>query len=178
MKKTRAKTLALQSHCKSSSSSSSPVDADASSFSYLQLRSRGLPKVFISSKKPPPPLPKSPGNCCRGSPNSNCRGMIANTREYDIGSDNVKNPKERLAHQKENLRRRLGLDVCEQFMDISDVIRDEDLMAYKSDIHPYGIDHRVFTSHYVHNIQKMVANMVPSVKSNWPSARERNLLKP
>ncbi|KAI9084123.1 hypothetical protein K1719_033921 [Acacia pycnantha] len=23
----------------------------------------------------------------------------------------------------------------------------------------------------------MVANMVPSVKSNWPSARERNLLK-
>lgn len=71
----------------------------------------------------------------------------------------------------------LGLDMCEQFMDISDVIRDEDLIAYKSDIHPYGIDHRVFTSHSVHNIQKMVANMVPSVKSSWPSARERNLLK-
>lgn len=62
-------------------------------------------------------------------------------------------------------------------MDMSDVIRDEDLMAYRSDLHPYGIDQRVFTSHSVHNIQKMVANMVPSVKSKWPSARERNLLK-
>lgn len=71
----------------------------------------------------------------------------------------------------------VGLDVCEQFMDISDVIRDEDLMAQKSDSHLNGIDHRVFTSHSVHNIQKMVANMVPSAKSKWPSARELNLLK-
>lgn len=103
--------------------------------------------------------------------------LASGGQEYDVGSDNVKNPKERLARQKQNLRRRLGLDVCEQFMDISDVIRDEDLMAYKSDLRSYGIDHRVFTSHSVHNIQKMVANMVPSVKSKWPSARERNLLK-
>lgn len=62
-------------------------------------------------------------------------------------------------------------------MDISDVIRDEDLMAHKSDSHLNGIDHRVFSSYSVHNIQKMVANMVPSVKSKWPSARELNLLK-
>ena len=62
----------------------------------------------------------------------------------------------------------VGLDVCEQFMD---------LMAHKSDSHLNGIDHRVFTSSSVHNIQKMVANMVPSVKSKWPSARELNLLK-
>ncbi|XP_028801250.1 TATA-binding protein-associated factor BTAF1 isoform X1 [Neltuma alba] len=103
--------------------------------------------------------------------------LASGGQEYDIGTDNLKNPKERLARQKQNLRRRLGLDVCEQFMDISDVIRDEDLIAYKSDLRPYGIDHRVFTSHSVHNIQKMVANMVPSVKSKWPSARERNLLK-
>jgi len=67
--------------------------------------------------------------------------------------------------------------VCEQFMDINDVIRDEDLMAHKSDSYLNGMDHKVFTSCSVHNIQKMVANMVPSVKSKWPSARERNLLK-
>jgi len=62
-------------------------------------------------------------------------------------------------------------------MDISDVIRDEDLMVSKSDPHLNGIDRRVFTSCSAHNIQKMVANMVPSVKSKWPSARELNLLK-
>lgn len=62
-------------------------------------------------------------------------------------------------------------------MDISDVIRDEDLMASKSDSHLNGIDRRLFTSCSSHNIQKMVSNMVPSVKSKWPSARELNLLK-
>ena len=62
-------------------------------------------------------------------------------------------------------------------MDISDVIRDEDLMASKSDSHLNGIDRRLFTSCSAHNIQKMVSNMVPSVKSQWPSARELNLLK-
>ncbi|CAJ1978258.1 unnamed protein product [Sphenostylis stenocarpa] len=103
--------------------------------------------------------------------------LASGGQEYDIGNDNIKNPKERLVRQKQNLRRRLGLDVCEQFMDISDVIRDEDLMASKSDSHLNGIDRRVFTSCSAHNIQKMVANMVPSVKSKWPSARELNLLK-
>lgn len=101
--------------------------------------------------------------------------LASGGQEYDIGNDNIKNPKERLVRQKQNLRRRLGLDVCEQFMDISDVIRDEDLMAPKSDLHLNG--GRVLTSFSVHNIQKMVANMVPSVKSKWPSARELNLLK-
>lgn len=62
-------------------------------------------------------------------------------------------------------------------MDINDVIRDEDLLAHRSDSHLNGIDHKVFTSCSVHNIQKMVANMAPSVKSKWLSARERNLLK-
>ncbi|KAF2288111.1 hypothetical protein GH714_004452 [Hevea brasiliensis] len=41
-------------------------------------------------------------------------------QEYDIANDNYKNPRERLARQKQNLRRRLGLDVCEQFMDVND----------------------------------------------------------
>ncbi|XP_052733327.1 TATA-binding protein-associated factor BTAF1 isoform X3 [Vigna angularis] len=103
--------------------------------------------------------------------------LASGGQEYDIGNDSIKNPKERLVRQKQNLRRRLGLDVCEQFMDISDVIRDEDLMVSKSDPHLNGIDRRVFTSCSAHNIQKMVANMVPSVKSKWPSARELNLLK-
>ncbi|KAG4966687.1 hypothetical protein JHK87_032338 [Glycine soja] len=103
--------------------------------------------------------------------------LASGGQEYDIGNDNIKNPKERLVRQKQNLRRRLGLDVCEQFMDISDVIRDEDLMASKSDSHLNGIDRRLFTSCSSHNIQKMVSNMVPSVKSKWPSARELNLLK-
>ncbi|XP_019412830.1 PREDICTED: TATA-binding protein-associated factor BTAF1 isoform X2 [Lupinus angustifolius] len=103
--------------------------------------------------------------------------LASGGQEYDIGSDNIKSPKERLVRQKQNLRRRLGLDVCEQFMDISDVIRDEDLMAHKSVSHLNG-SHRAFASYSVHNnIQKMVANMVPTVKSKWPSARERNLLK-
>ncbi|KAI4324095.1 hypothetical protein L6164_023659 [Bauhinia variegata] len=102
--------------------------------------------------------------------------LASGGQEYDIGSDNAKNPKERLARQKQNLRRRLGLDVCEQFMDINEMIRDEDLMSHRSDSRLNGIDQRVFTSHSVHNIQKMVANMVP-VKSKWPSARELNLLK-
>ncbi|KAK2433246.1 TATA-binding protein-associated factor BTAF1 [Trifolium repens] len=103
--------------------------------------------------------------------------LASGGQEYDIGSDNIKNPKERLVRQKQNLRRRLGLDVCEQFMDINDVIRDEDLLAHKSDSYLNGADHKVFTSCSVHNIQKMVANMVPNAKSKWPSARERNLLK-
>ncbi|KAK7312063.1 hypothetical protein VNO77_35609 [Canavalia gladiata] len=104
--------------------------------------------------------------------------LASGGQEYDVGNDNIKNPKERLVRQKQNLRRRLGLDGYEQFMDINDVIRDEDLMAApRADSLLNGMDHRVFTSCSVHNIQKMVANMVPSVKSKWPSARELNLLK-
>ena len=62
-------------------------------------------------------------------------------------------------------------------MDIGDVIRDEDFIAHRSESHLYGIGGRVFTSHSAHNIHKMVGNMVPGVKSKWPSARELNLLK-
>lgn len=32
-------------------------------------------------------------------------------QEYDVATDNSKNPRERLARQKQNLRRRLGLDL-------------------------------------------------------------------
>ncbi|KAJ6975055.1 hypothetical protein NC653_031023 [Populus alba x Populus x berolinensis] len=57
--------------------------------------------------------------------------LASGGQEYDIANDNSKNPRERLARQKQNLRRRLGLDVCEQFMDVNDVIKDEDLVVHR-----------------------------------------------
>lgn len=33
-------------------------------------------------------------------------------QEYDVGIDKLKSPSERLAHQKQNLRRRLGEALC------------------------------------------------------------------
>ncbi|XP_031406931.1 TATA-binding protein-associated factor BTAF1 [Punica granatum] len=101
--------------------------------------------------------------------------LASGGQEYDVAADNSKNPRDRLARQKQNLRRRLGLDVCEQFMDVNDMIKDEDLIVQK--LHPQGngLDHRIYTSASVHSIQRFVANMVPSVKR--PSARQLNLLK-
>ncbi|GAB4851956.1 btaf1 RNA polymerase II, B-TFIID transcription factor-associated, 170kDa [Ancistrocladus abbreviatus] len=101
--------------------------------------------------------------------------LASGGQEYDIVHDNMKNPKERLARQKHNLRRRLGLDVCEQFMDLNDVIKDEDL-AHKVDSQG-GRVNRFWTPHSERNIQQLVANMVPSFRSKRPSARELNLLK-
>ncbi|XP_024019223.1 TATA-binding protein-associated factor BTAF1 isoform X2 [Morus notabilis] len=98
--------------------------------------------------------------------------LASGGQEYDVANDNTKNPRERLARQKQNLRRRLGLDVCEQFMDVNDMIRDEDLIMHNS--HGNGINQRVYVQH---NIQRLVADMVPSVMSRRPSPRERNLLK-
>ncbi|XVF30655.1 hypothetical protein REPUB_Repub16aG0077100 [Reevesia pubescens] len=99
-------------------------------------------------------------------------------QEYDISNDNSKNLKERLARQKQNLKRRLGLDMCEQFMDVSDMIRDEDLIVHKLHHHGNGLDNRFYTSPSVHNIQQFVSRLVPNVMSKRrPSARELNMLK-
>lgn len=68
-----------------------------------------------------------------------------------------------------------GLDVCEQFMDVNDMIKDEDLIVQKLYPHENAIDHRIYASASGHNIQRLVANMVPSAKR--PSARQLNLLK-
>lgn len=68
-----------------------------------------------------------------------------------------------------------GLDVCEQFMDVNDMIKDEDLIVQKLHSHGNGFDHTIYRQPSAHNIQRYVANMVPSVKR--PSARELNLLK-
>ncbi|KAK8520084.1 hypothetical protein V6N13_031448 [Hibiscus sabdariffa] len=103
--------------------------------------------------------------------------MASGGQEYDIANDNIKNPKDRLARQKQNLKRRLGLDMCEQFMDVNDMIRDEDLVVHKYH-HGNGLDNRFYTPPSVHNIQQFVSRMVPSVISKRrPSARELNMLK-
>ncbi|XP_047337513.1 TATA-binding protein-associated factor BTAF1 [Impatiens glandulifera] len=102
--------------------------------------------------------------------------LASGGQEYDVGSDIGKNPRERLARQKQNLKRRLGLDVCEQFMDVNEMIRDEDLIVSKnSDMN--GVPHRHFTQSSVHRVQQLVSNMVPAYRTRRPSARELNLLK-
>lgn len=70
-----------------------------------------------------------------------------------------------------------GLDVCEQFMDVNDMIKDEDLIVHKFHSHGSRLDRRFYTSPSVHNIQQLVSSMVPSVNFKRPSARELNLLK-
>ncbi|CAA0831909.1 TATA-binding protein-associated factor BTAF1 [Striga hermonthica] len=96
-------------------------------------------------------------------------------QEYDIANDNYKNAKERLAWQKQNLRRRLGLDVCEQFMDVNDMIRDEDLIIHKMN-YPGNGGLQYFSSQ-PRNIKQFVTSVVPTSRSRRPSARELNLLK-
>ncbi|KAL3498161.1 hypothetical protein ACH5RR_040893 [Cinchona calisaya] len=103
--------------------------------------------------------------------------LASGGQEYDIASESGKNPRERLARQKQNLRRRLGLDVCEQFMDVGDMIRDEDLLVQKFHSPGNGVAPQYFSSRSMYNIQQFVSNMVPGVKSRRPSARELNLLK-
>ncbi|KAE9464711.1 hypothetical protein C3L33_03342, partial [Rhododendron williamsianum] len=104
-------------------------------------------------------------------------GLDTSFKEYDIASDNMKNPKERLARQKQSLRRRLGLELCEQFMDVNDMIRDEDLTVHKFDSHVNGVAKQFYAQHSLHNVHHLVSNMIPSYKSRRPSARELNLLK-
>lgn len=104
-------------------------------------------------------------------------------QEYDVGNDGGKNPADRLARQKQNLRRRLGLDVCEQFMDFNDVIKDEDLLAQKNYWGANVQNNGFYSFNTGQNIQHLVASMVPrySKHSNFRprrlSARERNMLK-
>ncbi|XP_047094513.1 TATA-binding protein-associated factor BTAF1 isoform X1 [Lolium rigidum] len=104
-------------------------------------------------------------------------------QEYDVANDNGKNPADRLARQKQNLRRRLGLDVCEQFMDFNDVIKDEDLLAQKNYWDANVQNNGFYSFNSGQNIQHLVASMVPRYPkhSNYRpkrlSARERNMLK-
>eukprot|EP00249_Psilotum_nudum_P027051 c34319_g1_i1 orf=1-864(-) len=105
--------------------------------------------------------------------------LASGGQEFDVGVDN-KTSAERLVRQKQNLRRRLGLDVCEQFMDVNDMIRDDDLIfdhgssSYTGD-RPHGINGRGIDGKQ--GVQQLVANMVPGFLYRTLSARERNLLK-
>lgn len=102
--------------------------------------------------------------------------LASGGQEYDIGNDGSRTPAERLARQKLNLRRRLGLDGCEQFMDVNDMIKDEDLLN-KFSSRENGAGHRSYIFQHGNQIQQLVANMVPTFMSKRPSARELNLLK-
>ncbi|KAJ4851194.1 btaf1 RNA polymerase II, B-TFIID transcription factor-associated [Turnera subulata] len=103
--------------------------------------------------------------------------LASGGQEYDIATDNSKNSRERLARQKQNLKRRLGLDVCEQFMDVNDMIKDEDLVVHKLQAHGNGLDGRFYKPASAQSIQQLVTRMVPIVRSKRPSARELNMLK-
>ncbi|CAM6099985.1 unnamed protein product [Calypogeia fissa] len=100
-------------------------------------------------------------------------------QEFDVSVDNTKTAAERLDRQKKNLRRRLGLDGCEQFMDVNDIIHDEDIVIHKG---PYtngdgrgqGLHSQAGAKQ---EVQALVANMVPGPLSRTLSAREKNLLK-
>ncbi|XP_006646908.1 TATA-binding protein-associated factor BTAF1 isoform X1 [Oryza brachyantha] len=109
--------------------------------------------------------------------------LASGGQEYDIANDNGKNPAERLARQKKNLRRRLGLDVCEQFMDFNDVFKDEDLLAQKNYWGQSIQNNGFYPFNTGQNIQHLVASMVPrypkhsNFRSRRLSARELNMLK-
>ncbi|XP_072972272.1 TATA-binding protein-associated factor BTAF1 isoform X2 [Typha angustifolia] len=103
--------------------------------------------------------------------------LASGGQEYDVASDSSKSPAERLARQKQNLRRRLGLDVCEQFMDVNDVIKDEDLLAHKGHWGVNGQNNGFYASQSAQNIQQLVSSMVSTFRPKRLSARELNLLK-
>ncbi|KAL9234087.1 hypothetical protein vseg_008996 [Gypsophila vaccaria] len=120
--------------------------------------------------------------------------LASGGQEYDVSDDcNGKNSKERLARQKKNLRRRLGLDLCEKFMDVSDMIKDEDLMS-SSPLGNNSVNAFNFSSfsQNIQNSQVVVGGGgggggvggsggkregYRSFRSQRPSARELNLLK-
>lgn len=103
--------------------------------------------------------------------------LASGGQEFEVASDFANNPKERLAKQKQNLKRRLGMDVCEQFMDVNDMIRDEDLVMQKPNSTGSGLTPQFYLQRPNRNVQQFVVDMVPGYRPRRPSARERNLLK-
>lgn len=102
--------------------------------------------------------------------------LASGGQEYDVACDAIKNPVERLARQKQNIFRRLGLDVCEQFMDVSEMIKDEDLLVQRVHLNGCGPNNG-YASRSGQNIQQLVATMVPKFRPKRLSARELNSLK-
>lgn len=74
-----------------------------------------------------------------------------------------------------------GLDGCEQFMDVNDMIRDEDLLGHRGSSTGNGeASARDFFPQPQlpkQEVHQLVATMVPGGLSRTLSARERNMLK-
>ncbi|KAK1287547.1 Chromatin structure-remodeling complex protein SYD [Acorus calamus] len=62
-------------------------------------------------------------------------------------------------------------------MDVGDMIKDEDLLIQKGQLHMNGMHHRPYSSQSGQHIQQLVSNMVPNFYPKRLSARELNLLK-
>eukprot|EP00897_Mesotaenium_endlicherianum_P006570 jgi/Mesen1/5941/ME000301S05068 len=98
-------------------------------------------------------------------------------QEYDIAVDSGNNPRERAARQKHNLQRRLGLDGCEQFLDMNDIIGDEDLLGARDKGAAGGAKAGgPGKAQMKQGVQDLVAHMAPPLGRSL-SAREANLLK-
>nr|GEV75440.1 TATA-binding protein-associated factor BTAF1 isoform X1 [Tanacetum cinerariifolium] len=70
-----------------------------------------------------------------------------------------------------------GMDGCEQFMDVSEIIRDEDLMMHKTSNTGSGAPPPFYLQRTGRNFQLFVVDVVLGYKPRGPSARQRNLLK-
>jgi TATA-binding protein-associated factor len=74
-----------------------------------------------------------------------------------------------------------GLDGCEQFMDVNEMIRDEDLLGHRGSASGNGeASARDFFAQpqvLKQEVHELVATMVPGGLSRSLSARERNMLK-
>ena len=62
-------------------------------------------------------------------------------------------------------------------MDVSDMIKDEDLLVQKTHVEANGLNHGYRGSSTGQSIQQFVSNMVPNFRPRKLSAREVNLLK-
>ncbi|EFJ06187.1 hypothetical protein SELMODRAFT_186944 [Selaginella moellendorffii] len=100
--------------------------------------------------------------------------LASGGQEFDVSLDSTKTSVERLAHQKQNLRRRLGKSFTYDFVDVNDMIRDEDLMMQRTPVGDSSIHNHVYQRQ---EVQQLVANMVPGVLPRTLSAREKNMLK-
>ncbi|GKE21244.1 TATA-binding protein-associated factor BTAF1 isoform X1, partial [Tanacetum coccineum] len=70
-----------------------------------------------------------------------------------------------------------GMDGCEQFMDVSDMIRNEDLMMHKTNNTGSGAPPPFYQQRNGRNFQQFVVDVVPGYRPRRLSACERNLLK-
>lgn len=106
--------------------------------------------------------------------------MASGGQEYDVVEDVAKGSLDRVARQRRNLQRRLGLDGFEQFMDTQEIICDEDLMSPGSSPsvrNKKGTGQTLDSQTTNQGTQELMTQLVPSSLNRNLSARERNLLK-